>query len=210
MSVASYGVAYIVAAMEKRLPLWLLFLAAQLLDAVWAVLVLLGIERARIGASAATSAIGIEFTYVPYSHSLAGAFAWAGIAWVSYRALHRYSNESRKPASWLALAVLCNWFIALVGHRHDLPLQDNINKMGFGLWGHPVIALLLSWSILLAGYLTYRRGGAGRSGMALVTALLMMFQAALLWAPLPGIRHTALALLFAWVGFAGLAYALGR
>lgn len=208
MSVAPYGIAYLIAAVEERLPLWLLFLAAQLLDAVWAVLVLLGIERARL-ASPPASAASVDFTYMPYSHSLAAALAWSGIAWVAYRAYHRYSSESRGPAFWLASSVLCNWCVALVVHRRDLPLQDNLNKMGFGLWDHPLIALFLTCLLLLAGYLAYRRR-VGVSGMTFVTALLMLFQAALLWTPLPSIRLTAAALLIAYFGFAGLAYGLRR
>ena len=33
---------------ERRIPLWLLFLAVQWIDVMWSILVLLGIEKVRI------------------------------------------------------------------------------------------------------------------------------------------------------------------
>ena len=48
MFVGHYGVSFAAKKVEPDIPLWLLFMAVQLLDVVWAPLVLLGVERVRI------------------------------------------------------------------------------------------------------------------------------------------------------------------
>ena len=48
MFAGHYGVSFLVKKAEPRLPLWTLFLATQLLDILWAIFVLLGIEHYRI------------------------------------------------------------------------------------------------------------------------------------------------------------------
>jgi hypothetical protein len=48
MFVGHYGPALVGAAAKKTIPLWVLFLAVQLLDVFWSIFVLLGIEKVRI------------------------------------------------------------------------------------------------------------------------------------------------------------------
>jgi hypothetical protein len=48
MFVGHYGASYAIRAARPAIPIWLLFIAVQLIDVVWAVLVLVGIEKARI------------------------------------------------------------------------------------------------------------------------------------------------------------------
>jgi hypothetical protein len=47
MFVGHYGVAFAAKKADASIPLWVLFLAVQGLDVIWAPLVLLGIERRR-------------------------------------------------------------------------------------------------------------------------------------------------------------------
>ena len=49
MFVGHYGVSFAAKKSEDSIPLWVLFLAVQLLDVVWAPLVLLGVEKVRHG-----------------------------------------------------------------------------------------------------------------------------------------------------------------
>ena len=48
MFVGHYGVSFAAKGIDGSVPLWVLFLAVQLLDVVWAPLVLLGVEKVRI------------------------------------------------------------------------------------------------------------------------------------------------------------------
>jgi hypothetical protein len=48
MFVGHYSVAFAIKSDENRIPLWVLFVAVQFLDYIWATLVLLGIEKLRV------------------------------------------------------------------------------------------------------------------------------------------------------------------
>ena len=48
MFVGHYGVAFAVRSERNQIPLWVLFVAVQLLDFLWAPFVLLGIEKVRM------------------------------------------------------------------------------------------------------------------------------------------------------------------
>ena len=48
MFVGHYGVSFAAQRMNRQVPLWVLFIAVQLLDVFWAPFVLLGIEKVRI------------------------------------------------------------------------------------------------------------------------------------------------------------------
>ena len=69
MFIGHYGVAFAVKSAEKRIPLWLLFLAVQFVDVLWGVLVLLGVEKARITQEYHGS-LPLDLYYMPYTHSL--------------------------------------------------------------------------------------------------------------------------------------------
>jgi hypothetical protein len=58
------------------MPLWLLFIAVQLVDVAWAVLVLLGVEKARI-VPGITASNPLDLYYMPYTHSLVAAGLWS-------------------------------------------------------------------------------------------------------------------------------------
>ena len=48
MFVGHYGVSFVAKAHRREIPLWLLFIAVQLIDVFWAIFVLSGIEKVRI------------------------------------------------------------------------------------------------------------------------------------------------------------------
>ena len=48
MFVGHYSVAFAVGTEQNKIPLWVLFVAVQFLDYIWATLVLLGIEKLRV------------------------------------------------------------------------------------------------------------------------------------------------------------------
>src|ERR1700737_3022222 len=84
MFVGHYSVAFAVKSDENRIPLWVLFVAVQLLDFLWAPFVLLGIEKVRI-VPGITAAGPLDLYYMPYTHSLIGALVWSGLAFAIYR-----------------------------------------------------------------------------------------------------------------------------
>src|SRR5215203_685693 len=120
MFVGHDGVGFAVQRMDRQVPLWVLFVAVQLLDVLWAPLVLLGVEKVRI-VPGITATNPLDLYYIPFTHSLVAAFAWSAVA----------------------LAVLSHWALDWLVHRPDLPLYDNTAKVGLGLWNAPAIAFAL-------------------------------------------------------------------
>ena len=64
MFAGHYGVSFLVKGAEPKLPLWTLFLATQLPDILWAIFVLLGIERYRI-VPGITASLPLDLYYMP-------------------------------------------------------------------------------------------------------------------------------------------------
>src|SRR5438445_514583 len=63
MFVGHYSIAFAVKSEKNRIPLWVLFIAVQFLDYIWATLVLLGIEKLRV--IKGFTVIQIGDTYMP-------------------------------------------------------------------------------------------------------------------------------------------------
>ena len=76
MFIGHYGVSFAVKRRDATLPLWVLFLAVQLLDVVWAPFVLLGIEKVRI-VPGITRSNPLDLYYMPFTHSLVAAILWS-------------------------------------------------------------------------------------------------------------------------------------
>jgi len=175
MFVGHYGVAFAARRVEDRIPLWIFFLAVQFVDILWCVLVLLGIEKARI-VPGYTAGNPLDFYYFPYTHSLIGSLGWAGVAFVLYRLYQRYQGSPR-PALILGAAVLSHWFLDLIVHTRDLDIINGNFKVGLGLWNYPLLELFLELSILFGGLTWYLRGNPDfsrrRKTALLVFAVLM-------------------------------------
>ena len=153
MFVGHYGVAFVLRSIEKKVPLWLLFLAVQGVDVLWCALVLAGIEKVSIvpGLNPSTP---LSFDYYPYTHSLMAAVGWSAVAFGLYRVATRYQGSPR-PAFILALAVASHWFLDLIVHSPDLDLTDESFKVGLGLWDHPMAETVLELAIFFGGLAYY-------------------------------------------------------
>src|SRR4030095_16802123 len=86
MFVGHYSVAFAVKSEKNRMPLWFLFIAVQLLDYVWATLVLLEIEKLRV-IKGFTAGSMLDSYLHPYSHSLIAAILWSVVAALIYKAV---------------------------------------------------------------------------------------------------------------------------
>ncbi len=209
MFVGHYGPGFVAKAWKPAIPLWVLFLAVQLVDVFWALFVLLGVEKVRI-APGITATNPLDLTYMPYTHSLAATAGWLLLGTLAYRALR---GPGGWGAAWLVgLAVASHWFLDLVVHRPDLPLYDDTMKVGLGLWNHPLPALAVELLFLFGGMALYYRatsstGRGGRYGMIVFGVLMTAVQLAVFFGPPPSsdkaIAVTALVSYFAFAGVAG-------
>ena len=202
MFIGHYGVAFAFKRVERRIPLWLLFVAVQFVDVVWSVLILLGVEKARI-TRAFRGSLPLDLYYMPYTHSLPGAIGWSALVYVVCRFF-----TSRRASLLIALAVFSHWILDLIVHRPDLPLYDNARKVAFALWNYPVPALALEVALYFGGLWFYRKGFAG---FAVLGALILAIQVAAFWFPiLPTPKIAAVIFLVGYIQLAAAANWLDR
>jgi hypothetical protein len=151
MFVGHYGVSFAARLVNRAIPLWVLFLAVQWLDVVWAPLVLLGIEKVRI-VPGFTATNPLDLYYMPYTHSLIAALLWsvAGIA-----VYHLLTGTGWKTSLLIGVAIFSHWVLDFVVHVPDLPVYDNAMKVGLGLWNRPALAFGLEATLLLLAMLLY-------------------------------------------------------
>jgi len=212
MFVGHYGVSFAFKSLEKPLPLWLLFIAVQFVDVLWAVFVPLGIEKVRI-TPGITASNPLDLYYMPYSHSLVAALLWSGAGFVGYKLTRRRATYA---AFLLSGAVFSHWVLDLIVHRPDLPLYDDTYKMGFGVWNYPALAFALEGSLLFGGMLLYLRSTSavsrlGKFGMPVFSIVLLAVQAVVFFgAPPSSPSAAALTAILSYVVFAAVVYWLEK
>lgn len=137
MFVGHYSVAFAARSEKNKIPLWILFIAVQFLDYIWATLVLLGIEKLRV-IKGFTAGSMLDSYFHPYSHSLIAAIIWSGVAALLYKPLCTWFGYaySKSKALIVGLAVFSHWILDLITHPRDLTIYDNGWKVGLGLWNY--------------------------------------------------------------------------
>ncbi len=189
MFVGHYGVSFAAKRRFPAIPLWILFIEVQLLDVVWAPLILLGIEKVRI-VPGITRSNPLDLYYMPYTHSLLAALLWSLGAALLYQAFAKPS--SRGPSIVVGLAVFSHWVFDFLVHRPDLPLYDNTAKVGLGLWNLPAVAFGLELLLLFGGVVWCARADLVRpmGGLAFGVAMAAI-QAYVFFGPPPTSANAA-------------------
>lgn len=201
MFVGHYGISFVAKNSDDTIPLWVLFLAVQLLDVVWAPLVLLGVEKVRI-VPGFTATNPLDLYYMPYTHSLVVALLWSVAGAAAYYSLRRSSGL--RPGLLVGAAVFSHWVLDFVVHRPDLPLFDDSAKVGLGLWNRPALAFGLEAILLLGGVALFLRNRAGRwIPLGTFCLIMLAFQGYIFFGP-PPVSDVAIAVtaLGAYVIFA--------
>jgi hypothetical protein len=181
--VGHYGISFMARRSDSSVPLWVLFIAVQLLDVIWAPLVLLGVEKVRI-VPGITATNPLDLYYMPYTHSLLAALFWSVAAAATYRVLYR--SSSLRAGLLVGSAVFSHWVLDFVVHRPDLPLFDDSAKVGLGLWNRPALAFGLEAVLLLGGVALFQRHRSGRWVPLVIFSLIMLaIQAYIFFGPPP-------------------------
>jgi len=197
MFVGHYGVSFAAKKAEPGVPLWVLFIAVQLLDVLWAPFVLLGIEKVRI-VPGITASNPLDLYYMPYTHGLLAAIGWSVVAFLAYRFAVRAAPT--RAAAIVGLAVFSHWVLDFLVHRPDLPLYDNTAKVGLGLWNLPAVALGLEALLLFGAMWLYLRHTARRTAMLVFGAIMLGIQVYVFFGPPPASDKAAAAT--ALIGYA--------
>ena len=156
MFVGHYSVAFAARTERNKIPLWVLFIAVQFLDYIWATLVLLGVEKLRV-IKGFTAGSMLDSYYHPYSHSLIAAVLWSSVAAIAYTPLcSRFGYLYRKSAALIVgLAVFSHWILDFIAHPCDLAIYDNTWKVGLGLWNYRGLEFGLEIALMIGGIVLY-------------------------------------------------------
>ena len=201
MYLGHYAVAFAAKRASPNTSLGTLIAASQLIDILWPLLVLAGLEKVAV-APGRTVVTPLNFTKYPYTHSLFSvlvlAFLFAAFYWASSR------NRTGAVVVWLA--VVSHWLLDLLSHAPDLPLFPGSDRtVGLGLWNSLWGTLVVELGLFLLGlilYLSVTRP-ANRVGTyslaALVLFLLTTYAMNILGPPPPDYRSVAYAAMLLWL-----------
>lgn len=211
MFIGHYAVALGAKHAAHRVSLGTLVLAAQLVDLLWPLFLLLGFEHVRIDPGN-TLMTPLDFYDYPISHSALGAAAWAAGLGGVYFAIRR----SLPNAAVVALVAFSHWLLDLLTHRPDLPLVPGSSlRFGLGLWNSFAGSVLVEAALLGAGTWLYLRATKAKDrigvyGFWLLVATLALIHAGnVLGPPPPNVAMIAYAGNALWV-FVAWAYWVDR
>ncbi len=186
---------------EPALPLSWSVAAVALVDLIWPIFLLLGIEQVAI-APGATAFGPLDFVHYPWTHSLALSVVWG----VALGGLARLRGHSGTVARWVALLVVSHWVLDAVTHVRDLPLWPGSEALvGLGLWNSVPGTLAVEGGLWVAGiavFLTVRRPQRAAGWFAFAAFVLV---ATAIWVsgpfapPPPRAQDVAIGALMAWL-----------
>jgi hypothetical protein len=201
MFIGHYAVGFAGKRVEPRLPLWVLLAAPQLLDLVWPIFVLLGVEHVEV-APGRTAFTPLAFVDYPWSHSLAMAIVWAAAFAVIVRA---YVGTWR-AAGVAAALVVSHWVLDFASHAADMPLWPGGGpRLGLGLWQSVPATLVVESTMYAAGVALYVRATRAKDKIGtwalvgLVAVLLVAYIGNLLGPLPPSGKAVAISALALWL-----------
>jgi membrane-bound metal-dependent hydrolase YbcI (DUF457 family) len=186
MFIGHTAVAMAAKPIAPRTSLGTLFTAAMLLDVIWPILLLTGVERVTIDPHPETPFLTLDFISYPWTHSLLMACVWGALFEAGYFAWRR----DRRAAGTIAVLVVSHWVLDWTTHRPDLPLYPGGPKVGLGLWYSTWGTIVVETAMFFVGigiYLrfTQARDRIGSWGFWLLMALLYGAYASLVVGPPP-------------------------
>ena len=171
--------------LSPRTSLGMLILAPLLLDILWPIFLLLGIEHVRIDRGN-TAFTPLDFYDYPWTHSLLMAVVWGIAAGGLYGAVTKY----RRGAVVIGALVTSHWFLDFIVHRPDLPLYPGGPKVGLGLWNSVPATVAVETAMFIAAVALYvtmtrSRDRIGSIGLWSLIVLLSLIYATSASAPPP-------------------------
>ena len=151
MFIGHFGVGFAGKKFDKSASLGTYFMAAQWVDLIWPILLLLGVEKVKIEPNISV-VTPLDFIYYPFTHSLLAAIIWG----VLFGLVYFLIKKKLKTAIILGALVVSHWFLDLIVHIPDLSVIPGMDpKVGFGLWNSFVGTLLVEGLIFAAGIYLY-------------------------------------------------------
>lgn len=135
---------------SPKVNLGILFIACQLLDLIWPILVLMGVEHVSVDPSA-TIVTPLNFSHYPYSHSLIMTLIYSGLFAVIIGKIFK----TAKIGIVSGLVVFSHWLLDFLTHRPDLPIFLGGDKFGLGLWNSLSGTLIVEVGLFIIGIYLY-------------------------------------------------------
>ena len=177
MFIGHFGVGFAGKKFEKSTSLGTYFMAAQWIDLIWPILLLLGIEKAEINPDI-SAVTPFDFTYYPFTHSLFAVVVWSALFAIVYYLI----RKKLKNALILGGLVISHWFLDLLVHIPDLPIFPGYSlKIGLGIWNSLAATLIVEGLIFAGGVYLYLKNtkAKNRTGLysliGLVAFLVLMY-----------------------------------
>jgi len=127
------------------------FLAAQFIDLLWPVFLLLGIEHVVVQPGV-TEFTPLNFVYYPFSHSLFAVLIWG----VLFALIYFFLKRNFKASLLLGILVLSHWILDFITHIPDLPIFPwSEIKVGLGLWNSIPLTIIVEGIFFLLGVILY-------------------------------------------------------
>jgi len=210
MFIGHFGLALAAKKVAPKPSLGTLVLAAQLVDGVWPIMLLLGWETVEIqpGITAVTPLLFVSY---PYTHSLVAGGVWAALLGGGYYLVRR----DRVGAGWIAALVLSHWVLDFVSHRPDLPVLPEGPKVGVGLWYSLPATLVVEFALFGIGTWLYASATRPRDRtgtialVAFIAVLAVIYLMTVFGPPPPSVPILALSGLLGWL-FVAWAYWIDR
>jgi membrane-bound metal-dependent hydrolase YbcI (DUF457 family) len=151
MFIGHFAVALAAKKAVPKTSLSTLFAASQLVDLLWPVFLLFGLEHVRIDPGN-TVMTPLDFYDYPITHSLVGAIVWS----VLFGGAYYFRRKLSREAIIVGLVVFSHWILDLITHRPDLPLLGNDSvKFGLGMWNSFAAAVSVESVMFIGGVWMY-------------------------------------------------------
>ncbi|MGO8792289.1 MAG: metal-dependent hydrolase [Terriglobia bacterium] len=211
MFIGHFGVALAAKKVAPRTSLGTLVMAAQFVDLLWPVFLLLGVERVII-APGDTAVTPLDFISYPITHSLLGGLGWACL----FAGIYKIVKRDSRGAVCLWFVVISHWVLDALSHRPDLPLYPGSSTyVGLGLWNSRFGTIVIESAIFALGAMIYAKATRPRDRVGFVAfrsfiaLLFLLYLVNIFGPPPPSEKAVALAALGMWL-FVLWAYWLDR
>jgi hypothetical protein len=148
--IGHFGVGFAAKKAAPQVSLGTLILAAQFVDLLWPLFLLLGLESVRIDPGN-TAVTPLDFVAYPFTHSLLTGIGWGLLFGLVHFALRR----SWRAALVVGLAVVSHWVLDWISHRPDMPLYPCGPRVGLGLWNSVAGTVIVEGAIFILGVVLY-------------------------------------------------------
>lgn len=164
-----------------RTSLAVLLLAPLLADVLFPVLVLAGVEHARI-VPGLTAFNPLALDDYPWSHSLVMDVVWA----VLLGALVGRGAGGRRAGVVVGVGVLSHWVLDWITHTPDIPLWPGGPEYGLGLWNSLPGTMIVESAMFAAGVWLYvsTTRATDRTGSVALWALVALLTLAYVTTPI--------------------------